>query len=514
MLKNFRAAVLLGASVMLAMSTATATDIAKVPFIGQGTEKPNVIFGMDDSGSMDFEVLLNTNDGSFWWDGDNKTGWDSKGKPLFNSLGSSSSLNKLTYLFPNGCEEYSRRLCDSTDHYAIPPTPQFAALRSAAFNPQYYNPSVTYTAWKPAAIEGSVVSFQKASGTGALSHPLFSSGAMNLTAVQLSRASGFTFEMFGGMNIPAGSEVYNASKKKWETSSARTVKAGDQERASIGYYPATYWQVESCAPNGASCVTGPTGLTLKRYEIKNGVTFPSGRSYVDELQNFANWFTYYRKRKLMLASSMGQVMEEMRGMRVGAVSFNNRSPVTMYDTDAKDDTANGRVMAGFFYGNSSSGGTPTRETLKYIGDQFNTNKGVIQYSCQKNAAFIVTDGFSGVTKITPPSYPDTYGKGSPFQTTYAGTLADIALSYYTNRLRADLAAGNVPAAAENSGPSTDKNKNLHMNTYGITLGANGTLWPGVTDAYAQTMSWPNPSTSQSPTSIDDLWHATVNGRGG
>ena len=38
-------------------------------------------------------------------------------------------------------------------------------------------------------------------------------------------------------------------------------------------------------------------------------TFPSGRTYADEIQNFANWFSYYRKRKLMLAASMG--LEQM-----------------------------------------------------------------------------------------------------------------------------------------------------------------------------------------------------------
>src|SRR5882672_9803021 len=42
-------------------------DIANVPLNPSMTAKPNIIFGLDDSGSMDFEVLLSTNDGAAWW---------------------------------------------------------------------------------------------------------------------------------------------------------------------------------------------------------------------------------------------------------------------------------------------------------------------------------------------------------------------------------------------------------------------------------------------------------------
>jgi type IV pilus assembly protein PilY1 len=43
------------------------------------------------------------------------------------------------------------------------------------------------------------------------------------------------------------------------------------------------------------------------------------------MQNFANWFTYYRKRKLMLAGSMGRVMEDISGLRLGVVPFNENA---------------------------------------------------------------------------------------------------------------------------------------------------------------------------------------------
>ncbi|MCU0869363.1 MAG: hypothetical protein MUF30_07115, partial [Burkholderiales bacterium] len=72
---------------------AQTTDIADVPMATQGRVKPNLIFVVDDSGSMDFEVLgaktnladttlppgynMSTNDGSLWWNTASRTfiGW-------------------------------------------------------------------------------------------------------------------------------------------------------------------------------------------------------------------------------------------------------------------------------------------------------------------------------------------------------------------------------------------------------------------------------------------------------
>lgn len=501
-------------------STAYATDIYKGPVQALTVAKPNVIFGMDDSGSMDFEVMLNTNDGSFWWNdstivaGVTGSGWDSTGTALFNSVGNSGSgWTKMPYLFPNGCGSAQRINCDAGGHYATAPTVQFASLRSKDYNPLYYDPGMTYQPWANGVISGVSKSFPAATATAALSHPLYSVST-NLTASALSTAADTVFMMRPGMKIPAGTSLFISSK--WQTqATALVVPAGSSYTAAFLYYPATYWMKQSCSVDDVSCTKAPDGTTLKRYEIKSGITFPSGRSYVDELQNFANWFTYYRKRKLMLSSSMGSVLSGLSGMRVGLVNMNAQSAPIMYDIDSTSPLTNGQVVIGKFYQNPASGGTPTRSLLNYIGNQFKTNTSIIESSCQRNAAFIVTDGFAENTAATPPTYSSsTWGKGSPYETTYAGTLADIALSFYTNNLRSDLTAGKVPTVIPTaSNPSADNNPNPHMNTYAITLGAQGTLWNGSGNAYSGTMNWPNPVDARSPTAVDDLWHATINSRG-
>ena len=164
--------------------------------------------------------------------------------------------------------------------------------------------------------------------------------------------------------------------------------------------------------------------------------------------------------------------------------------------------------------------------MKNIAQHFATNTSVIQNACQRNSMFIVTDGFSNTTTTSVPAYnASTYGAGAPYTVTRNGSLADLALSYYTNRLRASggsaLPAGRVPPSTSTA-PGADKNPDLHINTYAITLGVRGSIWPfpypldstvpGTRDPYVNAPTWPTP-VADDPSMIDDQYHATVNGRG-
>ena len=536
---------LLIAAQLLTPSYGAVTSISSSPVDTSSTIPPNVIFGLDDSGSMDSEVMENTSDGAFWYNYDTKSFWDSTNSRFnFNDAGTqSTTMFKYIYLFPNGTNSDARRLDEGSGtnyyngHHAIPPTKQFAFTRSYAYNPLYYNPSTTYTAWAPAYISSASQTFPAASPTAPRSHPWITSsggGSVSTTASSTYpiasdidpssstyQAFNWTFLMLPGMTIPAGSYA-----KKQGTSGLASIGTSDitvstadkYYYAAIKYYPATYWVPDStCTDTSqAYCATAPyavNGTTyLRRYEIKSGNTFPSGRSYADELQNFANWFTYYRKRKLMLAASMGQVLPQMTSIRGGMVRFNSLSNVTMYDFSVSDNSLNYQPILGQVYTNPSSGGTPTRETLKYIGTQFTRtdSSAPILYACQRNAAMIMTDGFAYATTVTVPSYSQsTYGGSKPYQTTYTSTLADIALAYYTNLLRSDMTQGLLTTS------TSDPNPNLHMTTYALTLGAKGVLYQGTdtADPFTTYPSWTNPTVNYSPYAVDDLWHATINGRG-
>lgn len=516
---------------LLVGAASHATDVAELPLKASVLAKPNVIFGLDDSGSMDGEMMLSTNDGAFWWKADAGSHaaalWDTaNNKPWFNAVGDATSVwKKNIYLFPighSGSNSASaaaglRTYPDAgNDHYAVPPTAEFAFLRSHQYNPMYYNPSVTYKPWSPAHVGGSLRTFADSPPASARVHPLAGTTTVDLTNdIPASTATGATFTALPHMNLPATgyTRCSGTTCTNFAAPTTTTVPAGTTWRISMAYYAPTYYLKETCTVDGSSCVSAPDGATLKRYEIKAG-NYTTTAAYTAAMQNFANWFTYHRKRKLMLNAAVGEVMEPLTGLTMGMVRFNNRTGPTMYDMDGttlvgSTRVANRLLLAGEFYAVNGDGGTPTRETLNYIGSRYMGSSSPIQYSCQRNNAFIMTDGFANNATVTPPAYSAaTWGTGSPYETTYAGTLADIALSYYTNNLKSTLTSGRVPLRPE------DQNPNLHMNTYAMTLGARGTIFvDNNTPVPTTAAAWPNPTQQRNPTAVDDLWHATINGRG-
>jgi len=166
-----------GALVALATGTsswAAELDLANSPvFLTQGVE-PNFIMAIDDSGSMDYEVLLPGNDGAAWWRTKNASGsctaatggtfvgcisdgtndLVSAGRLNFNNGGSESATwKKYIHLFPNGTDGLGedssrRRLADGThQYYAIPPIPAYGWARSPEHNAAYFDPTETYDPW-------------------------------------------------------------------------------------------------------------------------------------------------------------------------------------------------------------------------------------------------------------------------------------------------------------------------------------------------------------------------------
>lgn len=520
---------------------AQATTLAELPLKASVLAKPNVIFGMDDSGSMDWEILLDTSSGVAYWDTQIATAWQGQVRPI-----QGNNSPPMTYLFPQGTAAGGQLYGWSAWYGQIaPPTAQFAWLRSAKFNPIYYDPTVTYRPWADAYLSGAdKTTFASATPASARPHPLFDSAPrVNLSAQwdagnvnYLNQNGAFRFYMQAGMVIPAGSTVrFDASGAcsgaEQVLAANAVVPAGRACWASIPFFPATYWKPVANCVVGNDCVASPDGNGfLQRHEIKAG-NYANATDYATELQNFANWFSYYRKRKLMLGASMGRALEGLTGMRLNVVPFNNRQNLAeMFDADSAVLAKSRLAVAGRFYNNAmSANGTPTHMTMLHIGGQFEDNTNVIQYACQRNAMFIVTDGFANTPgDFATPGYDrNKWAPDQPYKDVTEESLTDIALAYFTRRMRSagasPLVAGQVPLqplTPEN--PNADQNPDLHVNTYGISLGVKGSIWPaqvpaspdwpGSQSPFTLKPNWPLP-VGDTPSMLDDLYHATLVGRG-
>lgn len=542
----------------LMMITGTAlaqVPIANIPLFVTAAVEPNIITAIDDSGSMDSEVLFPTNDGAAWWNTstDNFVGLDNQNDPApgiinYNRAGGANGTwKKYTYLFPNGTGGGNRVYRDANnDHYAIPPFDQYGFARSSAYNGLFYDPAITYVPWPD---EGGF-SFNDANPAAAPSDPVSGGNPLNLTTEVRSNAGNFQFRLHPDMVIPSGVTWFDGT---WRTQAADQVFNNNSSRG-VEYYPATYFVLAETTKNytvrdpiSGALVSGncgapdplhylyysqsPSSLSgtdslgfdgrcLTKVEIRNdGREFPSGRSYADEMQNFANWFSYYRKRHMATRAGLSKTLSPLTGLRLGGITINSRNLRGMYSLSEQSERDD---FFDFIYRvDGNSGGTPNRQALDFIGSQFDNNSRVITDSCQQNFALLFTDGFTNVNTSSGVGNSDG-GRGVPFEDSSSNTIADIADYYYHRNLRGsafDRDLVPVPNAcfATDPPPWADCRDDLHMVTYGITLGAQGDVF-GVThhnvkDAHEAPPEWRAPTINRNPVQVDDLYHAAVNSRG-
>jgi Tfp pilus tip-associated adhesin PilY1 len=164
-------------------------------------------------------------------------------------------------------------------------------------------------------------------------------------------------------------------------------------------------------------------------------------------------------------------------------------------------------------------GTPLRQGVQNVGkyfDKTDSDTGGIGESpyasaadggeCQQTFAIVMTDGYYNGGEPWSTETNVDGNNGAPYADTYSNTLADVAMYYYENDLASDL-ADSVPTNERDDGT------HQHMVTYGIGFGVKGTLNPLDYDFESGIYpTWPNPDTGNQQ-KIDDLWHASVNGRG-
>ena len=280
------------------------------------------------------------------------------------------------------------------------------------------------------------------------------------------------------------------------------------------------------------------GQSYNKYPARSDCAGTTTCSYDEEMTNFANWFAYYRTRMQMAKTAIGRAFVTLGSdYRVGFKTINFSSTRYLAVGDFTT-TAGGQKQSWYasLYGSTASGSTPLRSALaragRYYGNQNpegTMGASPIQLSCQPSYTILTTDGYwndsTGFVQLNGSTrVGDQDGVNAGYSTRAIGafdalgasnTLADVALYYYKTDLRPDL-ANQVPASQR------DNASHQRMVTFTVGLGLAGTLQydPNYEtqtsgdffDIKQGSKSWPIP-TWEAETTLDDLWHAAVNGRG-
>ncbi|WP_129136432.1 PilC/PilY family type IV pilus protein [Luteimonas sp. YGD11-2] len=511
--------------------------LAQAPMNTQVQIPPSFIMALDDSGSMNWETLNNTRDGTFTWARETSGGQRRFYRANGTAFGYGEGLNNTTnflmvFAYPGRNNQQNR----------IPPVPNFGFARSHEFNPAYFNPAVNYVPWKRA--DGSDYLVVDPTNAPVDPRPAGSNNKLNHTidlTQDLERDDGdWRFTVRQDMLIPAGTRFSGGNDcgnlhrgGGWNTHT-QDITASQNCLVGFSYFPATYYLTSSTSPGYTATplqivnpVGGPPNTTLYRYEIRPE-NYASPAQYDAAIQNFANWFTFYRTRREALISGLTNSLVAVNNMSVGWFRINDRSNVTMRDMS---NLTQRQALFNDIYALRASGSTPNRRAVRHLGEQFKRtgSNAPVQLSCQRNAGMLFTDGYINEEGNSPTDYDNADGgMGPPFADNFSNTMADIVVPYYSQSLRPDIEANAVPVPAACAGPSPDPRldcqRNLHMNFYGITLGTLGRMY-GVTYLPDPEMPWvvsPDPFTvhpgwvapqDMHPNAVDEMWHATLNSRG-
>lgn len=451
-------------SVFGASSAFAAIDIAQAPLETGTTVDPNIIFLLDDSGSMRWGFMPDDLDSNF-------------------NVGACGST--ITYA------GVSVKPCNATGRMY---------LTSSYLNKVYYNPAITYTV--PLKADG-VTPFATPSFTAApINGYNASSATINLSTNYRALiadfyypdgSTGFTVSSISD-STAAGAAFYNnfsgtssclTSPRNDSCYTTVTVPANQQTNFAIWY---SFYRTRIMAAKagvtaafhqqGTKMRVGYDGInTAKNSQtIANGVASFSSTSR----QGFFNWLHG-------LTPNGGTPLRS--ALQAAGTYLQTKTPWRTNPSDSNSALLECRQNYTILMTDGYYDGT---ESLSSVGNQDGTSS-------------------SAITGPSGRSY--TYTANDPYRDSNSDTLADVAMKYWKNELDAGWPSSEK---LDNTVPTSAANPAFwqHMVTFGVGFGVSGsvstaTAQSAVTGGNA--VSWWSGTTNQNK--INDLLHASVNSRG-
>ena len=336
---------LAGLTIAVGVANSLAVDLSSVPLTTSTATavRPNVNFILDDSGSM--------------------------GSDFMPDHVSGEKLCKST------ANKWNDAYCDNGD-------PPFA---NSDFNGIYYNPKIDYKV--PVNADGSFKPDQVRVASGVKRWDQVQTDPFGSTSSTINLEIGFPDLVWCNTNSPSSIEV-NTSALATNTVCRRNGYAyasGSTVAADYNYPNSTYKNLKSI--NGGpyyysaasiqwckdtallSCQArkDPT-YKLAKYGVftRRDITVTacalgcpvSGRTYENEMTNFANWYAYYRTRLNMAKSSVGRAFAGLDdSYRVGFMTIHTTDTSTRYERIKTFDSAQKTKWYNRLYGITTTGST-------------------------------------------------------------------------------------------------------------------------------------------------------------
>lgn len=486
-------AVLAAFAITVFAATVSASSFPEYPLqTGTGSIPPNIMFILDDSGSMSETSMIDSN---------------SVG-PNISSLRSRSSL----------------------------------------YNRLYYSPEVTYRGWMQ---HDGTRHTGGASPENIYTHATQLSGNATLASRDLDSERTFYVPVEGATDLRDRSQYYRYQLVNVigdGTSNLRVVRSRYMEVTDTNEGVTGAGCASSASYDWRNCeYRRPTTTRDEAAEVANFATWYSyhrTRSKVAKA-GAAEAFGQLGENFRVGYDSIWN--------RNGSSSVSGDLPAFPIPVTGNDDGLfkgqNREDWFGYLFRANANGWTPLHGALQRSGEYFEKERGAsgpwgpesggAQLSCRQNFAILTSDGYwndnSGYTyignsdgvhgdEIESANGQRTYQYEArrPFSDDQSETLADVAMHYWKRDLRDDL-ANNVPSSSRNDAFWQ------HMSTFAISIGLQGTMPPADVQLIEQgSKQWPNPwrtsgnqpvtvptdnarwKDSESARRIDDMLHAAVN----
>ncbi|MGE0329807.1 MAG: pilus assembly protein [Ramlibacter sp.] len=284
----------------------------------------------------------------------------------------------------------------------------------------------------------------------------------------------------------------------------------------------------------------------------------SSCTYAQEIQNYANWYQYHRRRIFVATTALSQIISDApAALRFGWASMNHLATNGTIATGVRPlGEQNSKMRTSFstwldgLQPDTTLPGTPSNEALHRMGQYYERKDvngpwandpaaGTTTYaqpasseenqstyaSCRRAYTMMVTDGYytdsvkdlgnvdrtAGEVHSTPSGQQYNYTPTLPYMDGHANTMADIAMHYWARDLLKNVDNNVSPVKGSWGDPAFWQ----HMNFLAITLGLEGSIPQTQTSLNALsagTRAWPAPIANTN-VAVDDLWHATINSRG-